>query len=193
MKAKMKQLLEELRNRVRVNLDAVHHNESEVRQLLTEPNSKERSEKLSNRLSLSKMIIEENGENIQIQNQIIKFLIRFKEVPDFAEKIRSLKGYDQELNEKSDKDLPNATNNAPNTEQDLNKSKHSVRIEGELKGVTERQSTNKLFEQTIAGDLDYNTTHPLFNNQEFFERLLNYYLQLEEYEICAELQKFKPN
>lgn len=186
MKTAMKQLIDELRHRVMANLNAVRINELEIRQILTEPNSKERSEKLSSRFSLNKRILEENKDNIEIQNHIINFLTLYKEIPDFSEKIKSLKGFEQELDNKSDDGTSNIENNS-----EKNASSHSQKIESELRMITKKQTAGRIFDLTISGKMEYTIEHPLFNNEEFFERLFNHYLTMEDYEKCAELKILK--
>lgn len=47
------------------------------------------------------------------------------------------------------------------------------------------------FEYTISGKLPYNNMHPMFHDQEFFEKLLKYYEENEMYECCAEILSLK--
>ena len=45
------------------------------------------------------------------------------------------------------------------------------------------------FNMTISGQLDFNTSHPQYNNPDFFRKLLSYYEEIEDYEKCDELIK----
>jgi len=49
----------------------------------------------------------------------------------------------------------------------------------------------EIFNLTVEGKLVYNTDHPNFNNKDFFEKLLGYYQDKEEYEKCHELLNMK--
>ena len=54
---------------------------------------------------------------------------------------------------------------------------------------TEDDEDLKYFRQTIAGKINFDQSHPRFNNQEFFFRLLKYYEDKEDYEMCDRLMK----
>ena len=47
------------------------------------------------------------------------------------------------------------------------------------------------FNQTITGILKFDLQHPHFNNPKFFNDLLKYYQEKEDYEKCQELLKLK--
>ena len=42
-----------------------------------------------------------------------------------------------------------------------------------------------IFDLTISGQLPYTNEHPLFHNEVFFEKLLEYYQKQEAYEMCS--------
>lgn len=41
---------------------------------------------------------------------------------------------------------------------------------------------------TIDGTMPINTNHPMIKNEEFYNKLINYYIESEEYEKCAEIK-----
>lgn len=47
------------------------------------------------------------------------------------------------------------------------------------------------FDQTVEGNLKFEPGHPQFNNTRFFNELLRYYQEKEDYEKCDELVKIK--
>ena len=47
------------------------------------------------------------------------------------------------------------------------------------------------FQATINGDIPFNNQHPLFNDDDFFSKLLSYYQNKEDYEMCGKLMKTK--
>ena len=47
------------------------------------------------------------------------------------------------------------------------------------------------FNQTVSGILKFDPKHPQFNNSKFFNDLLTYYQEKEDYEKCQELLKLK--
>ncbi|MDX9768833.1 MAG: hypothetical protein RBT19_00605, partial [Tenuifilaceae bacterium] len=83
MIALMNQLLESLRQRVTDNLATIRANEKEIRKILNEPLSNQRSYNLTNRQSVSKRILSENAENLKIQNMIVAFMRTYKDIPEY--------------------------------------------------------------------------------------------------------------
>lgn len=47
------------------------------------------------------------------------------------------------------------------------------------------------FKETIEGRIEFNDTHPYFKDESFIEKLINYYLSIEDYVICDKLFKLK--
>lgn len=46
-----------------------------------------------------------------------------------------------------------------------------------------------IFTMTIDGELNYDCHHPLFEDNNFFNKLIRYYSAIEAYEKCSELNK----
>jgi hypothetical protein len=46
-----------------------------------------------------------------------------------------------------------------------------------------------LLSRTIQGEILFNSTHPMFYNEQFYIKLLNFHIAREEYEICAKIKK----
>lgn len=49
----------------------------------------------------------------------------------------------------------------------------------------------ELFDLTVQGKLDFNTAHPKFDDEEFFNKLLSYYASVEAYEKCKAILGLK--
>ncbi len=49
------------------------------------------------------------------------------------------------------------------------------------------------FKETIEGNLVYDHNHPLYNDKVFFEKLLSFFMQTENFEMCASLLEHKKN
>lgn len=47
------------------------------------------------------------------------------------------------------------------------------------------------FELTIKGIIKYDKSHPKFHDDSFFEKLMNYYREKENYEMCGHLLELK--
>jgi hypothetical protein len=52
-------------------------------------------------------------------------------------------------------------------------------------------SRDDYFKLTIENDLVFDDSHPYFDDDEFYNELLGYFEQVENYEMCAELLKLK--
>ncbi len=50
---------------------------------------------------------------------------------------------------------------------------------------------NECFELTINGKLNFNQSHPFYNHDSFYQKLIQYYQNLEDYETCSVLVKTK--
>lgn len=48
------------------------------------------------------------------------------------------------------------------------------------------------FSATINGQLSFDKNHPKFNDEKFFQQLMKYYQEIEDYESCDRLLKQKP-
>jgi hypothetical protein len=198
MKTLMNKLLESLREKVTENLATIRQNEKEIRMILTEPLSNQRTHNLSNRYALSKRILLENTENLKIQNMIVAFLRDFKEFSDHTELLTSINNFEKSLNNQEEtKNSKSIVKNTSNTIQmpNLKGSKDVENNEGQNEGKTEKEGlpinkiSESLFELTFSGKLAFNKSHPQFNDDEFYNKLLAHHTSQEEYEICAELVK----
>jgi hypothetical protein len=79
----------------------------------------------------------------------------------------------------------------------LNKYKHLVEEEQKVSvTIKSNASYNQLsredyFKLTIENDIVFDATHPYFEDEEFMNELFTYFEQTENYEMCAQLLKFK--
>lgn len=51
------------------------------------------------------------------------------------------------------------------------------------------ESAEEIFRKTVEGELPFNNLHPFFADEAFFDRLMEYYIDKEHFEKCAELQQ----
>jgi hypothetical protein len=64
----------------------------------------------------------------------------------------------------------------------------------DAEGIAEVQQSapvDQVLLQTVNGKLEYNPAHPQFNDPEFFHRLLKYYENMEDYEMCDKLLRLR--
>ncbi|NOQ26863.1 MAG: hypothetical protein GQ564_15995 [Bacteroidales bacterium] len=66
--------IEVLRQRVRSNLDLLHQNEKKIKEILKEPISENRSEKLNKRFNCNKKVLKENNDAIMLQKEMLAFI-----------------------------------------------------------------------------------------------------------------------
>lgn len=57
--------------------------------------------------------------------------------------------------------------------------------------LQEEEAALPYFTKTIEGELNYEPGHPQFSNIRFFNKLLKYYQEKENYEMCDQLVKIK--
>jgi len=162
MKDNLKQAVEFLKRRVQYNLQIIRHNEQIVRNILKEPVSTERSDKLDEKLKQNKKIIEENQDSLKIQLSIIQFLDKYK---------HELKGYS---------DIENITYELQQSEENLS----------ERKDVQEL-TREDYFHLTANKGIVYDEQHPYYSDIEFLNDLMQYFIDAEDYEMCSKLTKVK--
>ncbi len=70
----------------------------------------------------------------------------------------------------------------------LNKYKHTDLFE-QIEETDESEIADDLdyFNLTIKGTIPFDKEHPYFNDENFFKKLLDYYKELENYEMCQTL------
>ena len=155
----LKSTVEVLKQRIKFNLNLIHEIELEIKEILKEPVSRERSEKLDRRFNTNNQIIKENNEAIKLQKSIIEFL----------------KSYHDELSQ-----FPE-TIEVENPQKTIALSKKI-----ELK-------REDYFELTVNKDIEYDNQHPYFKDESFTKDLICYFIEVEDYEMCAKLVSLKDN
>lgn len=148
MKDLMQKTIELLKTRVNRNLEIIRQNQKVIKEILKEPVSDQRTEKLKAKYDLNKELLLENNDFINIQLTLINFIDKYK----------------------------NSMVLAGNSDGQANKHK----------------SENKdYFELTVNGEIPFDTNHPMFRDDHFFAKLLKYYQDNEEYEMCQNLLDIK--
>lgn len=199
MKTILNNLLELLRGRVMKNIAIIRVNEQEIRSILKEPLSNQRTHNLNNRYALSKQILAENKENLEIQNKIVAFINNYKDNPEFTEHLYALNHFEEEVRQLQSKYIEPKNQNNEIFEKTDNHSEIEPKEETKQNKNSQLQnpsdSENKIddsiFGLTVKGKLIFNKAHSRFNDVNFYNRLLNYHIEREEYEICAEIVKAK--
>jgi hypothetical protein len=149
MKALLQQTIELLKKRVKENLDTINQNQTEIRQLLMQPLSPERTYYIEKHYDINKVLLNENNDFISLQVTLLNFMEKYKDFPILEDEEAPVLNPGQFMDE------------------------------------------HELFELTIQGKLDFNLSHPKFEDEKFFKKLLSYYAALEAYEKCNSLLKTK--
>ncbi|MCG8410137.1 MAG: hypothetical protein MI739_02510 [Bacteroidales bacterium] len=74
----LKSSIDALKKKVQNNLDLITQSEKQIRELLKEPMSKERSNKLNQQFDYNAKLLEENKEALAVQRKLINFLKKYK-------------------------------------------------------------------------------------------------------------------
>lgn len=143
MKDIMIQTIDILKEKVKSNLFVIQNNQKAIRHWLKQPESEQRSKELEEKYRLSKILLTENNDFINVQLTLTSFLEKYKDVDIFDK--------------------------------------------AEFNNPMKFKNEEECFEMTVNGQLSYNTDHPYYNDNEFFQRLLLYYQKIENYEQCNEL------
>lgn len=145
MKELIYKTIDVLKDKVRVNLLEIQNNQKEIRNLLKEPVSVDRSEKLEEKYALNKLLLAENNDFINVQLTLSNFIEKYHQSDIFEQKDNS--------------------------------------------SMAQQRSANDIFELTVRGDLNFDTQHPFYHDEQFYNRLLEYFQNREDYEKCQMLVK----
>jgi hypothetical protein len=81
MRTLLQNAVELLKKRVKENLDTINHNQAEIRQLLNQPLSPERTYYIDKHYDINKVLLSENNDFINLQLTILNFLDKYKDSP----------------------------------------------------------------------------------------------------------------
>jgi len=147
MRSLIHSTIEQLKLKVKENLERINQNQVDIRELLNQPVSVERNMLIERNYDLNKALLNENNDFINLQLALLSFLEKYMDLSD------------SDADEVEIQELP--------TESLFNES--------------------ELFELTVEGKLSFDYSHPRFEDEEFFNRLISYYTSQEAYEKCSTL------
>ncbi len=166
MEEQMKLMVNMLKERIKHNLQIIKKNEEEIRSILSQPVSNNRSELLKERFDTNRVLLEENHDSLAIELQMINYLIKFKSVL---------------------KQQPNRIQSSNFIEDSASSQNENEASEVQV----DTQNEQDILILTISGDLPFNSSHPMFDDEDFFDNLLDAYKQSENYEMCSQILKVK--
>ncbi len=173
MRERIEEMIKLLRQRVGSNLRDIKISEQVIREILKEEQSDERDDKLNTRYEYNKKLLDENNDSINLQLTLLRYLTKYRSV----------------IEEEMEASVEIKYNH--NTEGNDYKS-NSDKVESntstfDLKGL----GPDECFQLTIEGEIRFNKEHPYFENEIFVNRLLNHYLEKEDYEMCQFIKEIK--
>lgn len=152
MKDQLQQMVENMRKHVMKNLEIIKANEGHIREVLNWPISPERTKELNDSYQLSKNLLSENNDFINLQVTIMNFLNKYKHLVE-------------------EETVVNVSVSKTQQNQQLTREDY--------------------FKLTAENDIEFNSSHPYFDDIEFFNDLFSYFEYTENYEMCAQLMKHK--
>jgi hypothetical protein len=85
MRALIYRTVELLKKRVRENLDRINQNQAEIKELLNQPLSAERTYYIEKYYDLNKALLTENNDYINLQLTLLNFIQKYKDSPALEE------------------------------------------------------------------------------------------------------------
>jgi hypothetical protein len=73
----LRETVDALKFRIQSNLSLIHNNEHKIKELLKEPVTELRSEKLNKRFNYNKKLLQENTDSIKLQKEIDSYLEKY--------------------------------------------------------------------------------------------------------------------
>jgi hypothetical protein len=179
----LRQTVDYLQIRVKDNLKRIRTNQDKINNILKEPNSLERNERIQDIKSKNRQLRLENFEGIKIQLQIIKYLNNYR---------GDLNNFSLEEAENDQlKMFANDQANSGKNEQVMNEfpgathqNKHNT---NSREHVNNELSADDYFNLTVNGEVAFNYDHPFYEDIDFINRLLEHHINTEDYELCQEL------
>lgn len=139
----MQKTIESLKERVRANLLEIQKNQREIRELLKQDVSPERTEKLEERYSVNRLLLAENNDFINVQLTLTNFIEKYGNTNIFEDKL----------------------------------------LQNEV------LTADECFNMTVSNKMDFDQSHPFYKDEAFFQKLLDHFQKVEDYEKCSNLVK----
>ncbi len=73
----LRETIDALKLRIQSNLSLIHNNEHKIKELLKEPVTEIRSEKLNKRFDFNKILLQENTDSIKLQKELNSYLEKY--------------------------------------------------------------------------------------------------------------------
>ena len=179
-------VVEAMRRRVDTNLTSIRATEQKIRLLLKEPVSDKRSKDLEVLFAKNRKLLEENKIALAIQLNILDYIRFYGEI--FENSLHS--GEESESNSANaasakDSEVDDSIN--PYIGDDSDEDEFIDEDDDQFNDVA--YDRNIFFENVIKGKSVYNEHHLFWEDEEFFSKVINFYIQAENYEACAKIKE----
>jgi len=179
MKDQLRKTIELLRQHVQKNLEIIHHNERKVREILREPVTSERSERLSEKYNTNKGILKENNDFIKLQLSIVRVLDQYKyslkdSISDTLQPPDQYRTVERETEKQPEKPA-----SQPDTKEAL-RNQYLAKF-----------SREDYMELSANEMVPFDKNHPYYDDQAFIDELFERFIENENYEMCARISKRK--
>ncbi len=171
------EIIDILREEVTRNLKRMRVNEQKARELL-----KEQGLTLRFQIEID-ALYEENRELLKLNKEAINIQLQ---LVNFLNLRRAVKGVKGEFVQPTKK-----LQNINELEQILSETIISIPVNNDKLLQNETLSPEEIFELTIKQEMVYDKNHPYWNDEKFYDKLLAYYTEQENYEMCHLLVKGK--
>lgn len=164
-------LIDMIKDRIVQNYEIIRENEEVINNLIIQSKIENRTELISRSYNINSKLKDENRELINIHLRLANYLNKYKEVIESQTK--------------------KASNVPSNSDTEINSSEGIEPISYGISVDDENFDEEQIFAQTIKGELIYESSHPRFNDESFYNRLFEHYRDSENYEMCQLLLLLK--
>lgn len=139
-------------------------------------------------LKILKDHVSQNNMEIQYNQEEIKSLLNSDEISDIE---RNDLDFKNGLNEEMFKENDEFLHMQLQLNEFMEKYTHLFNSETYEESEVYDEDSLPYFAKTIQGELKFRPGHPQFSNPRFFKKLLKYYEEKEDYEMCDQLIQVK--
>jgi len=179
MREQLRKTIELLRRHVQKNLEVIHQNEKLVREILREPVTHERSERLSEKYNLNKEMLKENNDFIKLQLSIVRLLDKYKHRLNYEPSIDEQQLLEENRYEPGKIERPDIPSIEPPTTDDV-RDQYMAKF-----------SREDYLELTANEMVPFDKKHPYFEDNEFIDELFQKFIENENYEMCEKLKQYR--
>lgn len=195
-------VVEAMRKRVDANLTSIRATEKLIRTLLKEPVSDRRTKQLEEYFAKNRKLLEENKIALAIQLNILDYIRFYGEILENSVHTGDENESSSNSGSSSITSSNSPTNTSSTSDNDTEDSSSSYLgddsdeddfLDEDDSFDDDGYDSNIFFTNVINGKTVYDELHLLWDDDDFYNKLLTYYIQDENYEACAKLKEARKN